>query len=361
MDDEPKIVEKHITVNEQDFETFNKIRNKYNLSWQDVFKRFTIYQNGIEYIFSAPGEMSKQLRLDLNTVMGLISMWINNIRENWYEIDHNPDISELLKDNIYKGMPGVTIAAGPSLKERNHLQLLHDRRGDGDRVIFSTAHSLISCLEAGIVPHFTAVVDGSPKMMKFIDHPLVDEHADEIKIVFCSSVDPGVIKRWKGRQKYFFMSGVPQNLVPNVDTFLCFLLPKLTQLDTGGNSGAFNFSLAAYLGCNPIAMIGMDLSYLKGHPYEQTMYFDAYSQSIGREYKGRQDMVEKCYTDYHHPIFGTDCYYDFVYEVFRDSLINIVNYTKDNGIKAINCTEGGSVFHENIECMMFQEFLNKWG
>lgn len=360
MDDNvQKAVDRHISVYESDFEVFNKIRNKYNLSWPEVFKRFVLYQNGIEYIFSAPGEMSKQLRLDLNTVMGLISMWVNNIRGNWYDIDNNPDISELLKENIYHGRTAVTIAAGPSLKERDHLKLLHDN--PGNRVIFSTAHSLISCLEAGVIPDFTAVVDGSPKMLPFIDHPLVDKYADDIKIVFCSSVDHEVVKRWKGNQKYFFMSGIPQNLVPNVDTFLCFLLPKLTQLDTGGNSGAFNFSLAAYLGCSPIAMIGMDLGHPKGHPYEKTQYFEAYCQSIGREYKGRKDMIEKCYTDFHHPVFGTDCYYDFVYGVFRDSLFNIVDYTSEARVKAINCTEGGSVFHEKIECMKFIEYLKEWG
>lgn len=356
--DSVKVVDKHIAVNEKDWELFNNIRNKYNLSWKEVFSRFTIYQNGIEYIFSAPGEMSKQLKLDLNTVMGLISMWINNIRENFFEIDKNPDISELLKDSSYKGRTAVTIAAGPSLKHRAHLEMLRDEIGD--KVIFSTAHSLIPCLEAGIVPHFAAVVDGSPKMMDFIDHPLVDEHADEIKMIFCSSADPTVIKRWKGKQKYFFMSGIPQNLVPNVDTFLCFLLPKLTQMDTGGNSGAFNFSLAAYLGCTTIAMIGMDLGYQKGFPYEKTMYFDAYAQSIGRDYKGKQDMIDKCYTNFHHPVFDTDCYYDFVYEVFRDSLFNMVNYNKENGVKAINCTEGGSVYHENIQCMTFRKFLDEW-
>jgi len=360
MDDkEPKAVDRHISVYENDFEAFNKIRKKYSLSWPEVFKRFSIYQNGIEYIFSAPGEMSKQLRLDLNTVMGLISMWINNIRGNWYEIDNSPDISELLKDNIYHGRCAVTIAAGPSLKERDHLKLLHDN--PGNRVIFSTAHSLISCLEAGVIPDFTAVVDGSPKMLPFIDHPLVDKYADDIKIIFCSSVDPGVVKRWKGKQKYFFMSGIPENLVPNVDTFLCFLLPKLTQLDTGGNSGAFNFSLAAYLGCGPIAMIGMDLSHPKGHPYEQTQYFEAYSQSIGREYKGRKDMIEKCYTDVHHDFFNTDSYMDFVYEVFLQSLLNMAKYNAENGIKMINCTEGGVVQGDNIECMKFIEFLKEWG
>lgn len=352
-------------IEDEHWNSFNAVRKKHNLSWSQVFERFQMYQNGIEYIFSAPGEMTKSLRLDLNTVMGLVSLWISNIRGNWYDIDKNPDISKLLENNVYKGVPAVCIGAGPSLKEKQHLKML--KENCGNRVIFSTVHSLIWCLEEGIVPQFTAVVDGSPVMEKFIDHPLVDEYAEEIKIVFCASASPDVVKRWKGSQKYFFLSGIPQNLIPNVDTYISMMLPGLTQLDTAGNSGSFNYSLASYLGCNPIAMIGMDLGYPKDFPYEKTMYYHAYAQSIGKGkdgYKDAQDMIAKCYTDFHHPVFGTDSYHDFVYDVFRTSLFSNAKMNKEQfGTNLINCTEGGTIYTEDgsIECMTFKEFLDKWG
>lgn len=350
-------------IDDEYWNSFNAVRKKHNLSWSQVFERFQMYQNGIEYIFTAPGEMTKQLRLDLNTVMGLISLWISNIRGNWYEIDKNPNVSKLLENNCYKGVPAVCIGAGPSLLEKQHLKLLKEKCGN--RVIFSTLHSLIWCLEEGIVPHFTAVVDGSPVMEKFIDHPLVDEYADEIKIVFCASASPDVVKRWKGSQKYFFLSGIPQNLIPNVDTYISMMLPSLSQLETSGNSGSFNFNLASYLGCNPVAMIGMDLGYPKNFPYEKTMYYHAYAQSIGKGkegYKDAQDMIAKCYHDVTHPVFGTTSYTDFVYDVFLESLKGSVKYNKDNlGTQAINCTEGGCLFSEDMECMTFNDFLDKWG
>jgi len=353
-------------IDDEHWNSFNAVRKKHNLSWSQVFDRFQIYQNGIEYIFSAPGELTKQLRLDLNTVMGLVSLWISNIRGNWYEIDKNPDVSKLLENNVnvYKSVPAVCIGAGPSLKEKQHLKMLYENCGN--RVIFSTLHSLLWCLEEGIVPHFTAVVDGSPVMEKFIDHPLVDEHADEIKIVFCASASPDVVKRWKGSQKYFFLSGIPQNLIPNVDTYISMMLPSLSQLDTGGNSGAFNYSLASYLGCNPVAMIGMDLGYPKDLPYEKTMYYHAYAQSIGvgkgkDGYKDAQDMIAKCYHDVTHPVFGTISYTDFVYDVFLESLKGQIKYNKENlRTQAINCTEGGCLFSEDMDCMKFKDFLEKW-
>lgn len=359
--------DRHISVEDEYWNSFNAIKKKYNLKWNDVFKRFSLYQNGIEYIFSAPGEMSKQLRLDLNTIMGLMSKWLTNIKDNWYLIDKNPDISEI--QNAYKGKKALIIGAGPSLKERKHLQVLRElnHRADvEDMVIFSTLHSLIPCLEGGIVPQFTGVVDASDLMVNFIDSPLVDEHADEITFLCCASTHPEVFKKWKGKKIFFFRSGIPQNVLPNTDTFLSILLPKLTEMETGGNSSSSMYSIASYLGCNPIGTIGTDFGYVKGFPHDQTMYYHAYAQSIGvggkDGYKDVQDMIAKCYEDFHHPVFKTDAYFDFVYSVFRNSLFEMVKSNKKQNPehRLINATEGGTIYTEDgsIECMTLQEFMD---
>jgi len=356
--------DKHIPgVDDKDWAAFNKIRNKYELSWADVFKRFSLYQNGIEYIFSAPGEMSKQLRLDLNTIMGLMSQWLTNIKDNWYMIDKNPDISEI--QNAYKGKKALLIAAGPSLE--NYIQEAHPLKQGlkQDTVIFSTLHSLKWCLENGIVPQFTGVVDASDLMVNFIDSPLVDEHADEITLVCCASTHPEVFKKWKGKKIFFFRSGIPQNILPNTDTFLSILLPKLTELETGGNSGSSMYSIANFLGCNPIGMIGFDFGYPKGFPYDQTKYYHAYTTSIGsgKEYKDVQAMIRECYEDFHHPVFGNDSYFDFVYSVFRNSLFEMVKFHRKQNPehRLINCTGQGTIYTEDgsIKCMALREFLKE--
>ena len=354
-------------IEDEHWNSFNAVRKKYNLSWSQVFERFQMYQNGIEYIFSAPGEMSKQLRLDLNTIMGLMSQWLTNIKDNWYMIDKNPDISEL-KDAYVGFTPGkkaLLIAAGPSLKDGNYpRELLKSGVNLQDTVIFSTLHSLKWCLENGIVPQFTGVVDASDLMVNFIDSPLVDEHADEITMICCASTHPEVFKRWKGKKLFFFRSGIPQNILPNTDTFLSILLPKLTEMETGGNSGSSMYSIANFLGCNPIGMIGFDFGYPKEFPYDQTKYYHAYSKSIGAgmEYKDVQTMIKECYTDFHHPVFKKAAYYDFVYEVFRNSLFEMVKYNKklNPDHRLINCTGHGTIYTEDgsIECMMLNEFLS---
>ena len=339
------------------FDAVNAIRKSHGLTWNDVFKRFKLYGNGLEYIFQAPDEMTKQLRLDLNTVMGLVPLWIDNIRLNWTSIHEGKTVEDLML--MHEGKAAITIGAGHSLKTRKHLEYISQLPDRDNYIIISTAHSLIECLKNGVIPDFCSFVDASDMMLDFLDDPLVDEHADKIKMVFCASTHPSVIARWPGKDNYYFLSGIPQNIVPNVDTFISTLLPDLPEMDSGGNSGTFCVSLGIHLGCKTIAMVGMDLSHPAGHPHSDTQYYKAYCQSIGNEYKDVKDMVDKCYTDYHHPVFGTDAYFDFVYEVFRDSLYSIAEYYKETGLEIINCTEGGIIGNEDILCMRLEQFVSR--
>lgn len=355
-------------IPDEDWDSLNKLRKEHSLSWKQVFERLRVYRGGVEYIFTAPGKMTKQTRLDLNTVMGLINIWISNIGHNWYEIHNSPDIAVLKETGTYAGRPAICVGAGPSLFDHEHLDRLAESSfQDKGGVVLSTAHALKWCLGVGVVPDIVNVVDSDQKMVDFIagasvdDEPAVDEMADEIKLVYIASTHPEVLARWRGKQKYTFMSGVPQDLIPNVDTFLSVLLPELTQLDSGGNSGTFNFSLAAYLGCSPVGLIGMDLSYPKDYPYERTQYYNAYLQSVGLEYRDVRDMIEKCYTDYTHPIYKTECYYDFVYEVFRNGIHELSKiYEQTWGTKLVNCTEGGAIYGDNIECIGLEEFIERY-
>lgn len=346
-------------IDDEYWNSLNELRRSHNLKWNDVFKQFHMYRNGIEYIFSAPDEMTKNIRLDLNTVMGLVSLWIDNIRHNWHDIEDSPDVSELPKVD---SKPAIVIGAGPSLRDHDHLQRLaeSDFQKNGG-LILTASHSLKWCLDASVIPDFTCVIDGDAKLEEFFNHEIVDEYAEQVFGVFCASAHNNTIKRWHG-DKYFFRSGLPQNLIPNVDTFLSILLPNLTELDSAGNAGGFLYNLAVYLKCDPVCMIGLDFGYPKGFPYEDTMYYNAYMRSVGTEYKTVEEMIEKCYNDYHHSYFGTDAYSDFVHEVFLNSLLDLTKHYSENlNITTINATEGGIIEGEHIKCMKFKEFLEEYG
>ncbi len=348
-------------VTNAEWDAFNEVRAKYKLTWRDVFHRFAVYMNGIHYIFQAPDEITKQTQLDLNTVMGLIQLWTHNMRDNCKDISPDVDVSRLKDSWPHLGKPAIVIGAGPTLQQHHHLEHLKAANFKGP--VFSTAHSLKWCLEAGIVPDVVSIVDASDKIAGFLDDPLIDKYADDITMVFINSTHRACVDRWKGSKRYWFVSGIPQNLIPNVDTVLTDIFYDLSPLETGGNSGTALMCLAWYLGCNPVGLLGLDFAYPKGFPYDQTQYHFAWRESIGegKAYKDEADLIAQIYHPYTHPYFKTECYTDFVYDVFRKAFDTITkDYKKHFGVQAINCTGGGAVYNSHIKCMSLDRFLEKY-
>jgi len=338
-----------------------KFRRKHNLTWDEACKQFYLYQNGLDYIFSAPRNLTKAMRLDLNTVMALATEWIDAARANWTVIHSRGSIRQLLDTDI-KDSPCIAIGAGPSLQLRNSLAQIKQSKFQEEGYVIATLHALKWCLEAGVVPDFTMCMDSNDKMLPFIDHDIVRQHVKDITLLGSCSMNPAMLRswvEWGGGKMYFCQTQANQILIPNFDTFMSVLLPDFPVVDSGGNAGTSCMTVMAGLDANPVALVGIDFGYPKGHPYDQSMYYGAYIRSVGKEYKDVQDMIEKVYKDFHHPVFGTDYYYDFVYGVFRRSLHEIAKeYKMKFGHKLFNCTEGGTVYSpEAIECVPLSEFL----
>lgn len=346
-------------VADEDFESLNKIRGQYDLTWAEFFRRLNLYAYGLHYIFQAPPELTKSLILDHNTCMGLVTQWVMNMSKNMINPKAPPDIKALKEKIKTEGKRAVCIAAGPSVKKYDHLTLLKNSGFDG--IIICAGHSLKAVLEAGIVPDICVVVDGNgEKIPAFFDHDIVRKHAPKINLVTCMAVHPKTLAMWGHHNVHFFRTGVPTNLIPNVDTLIAVMYSDYTELDSGGNNGSAMYSVAAYLGCPEVAIIGLDLGYYKDFPYEDTMYYHAYANSIGSVYKDPQDMISRCFEDVHHPDFNTDCYIDFVYATFRDATLNMAkNYKAYFKSQLVNCTGGGTVFGDDIICKPFSEFLEE--
>jgi hypothetical protein len=276
-------------------------------------------------------------------------------------IDPNaPESIMKLRELLHtEGRPCISIAAGPSLAIRGHLQQISESGFSG--LIFCAGHSLKATLEAGIIPDVVVVVDGNAdKIPAFFDHDIVREHAKEIRVAACISVSPKTLEIFPRENIFFFRTSIPGNLLPNVDTIVATLFGQYPELDSGGNNGSSMYSLACMLGCSECAMVGFDLGYPAGFPEKDTMYFNAFAGSIGTHYRDVDDMVEKCYEDFHHPVFSTDYYFDFVYAVFREGFHEMAKvYSKHFGTKAVNCTEGGTLYCEDLECIPLKTFIKR--
>lgn len=346
----PKIPDEH-------FNAFNKIRNAYKETWAETFERFYNYQDWVAHLFNLPKKASDTDKVNAATATHLLPMWLENLRQNVIGNIEVPDIREI-ENSVAPGTQCLVIGAGPSLLSNNQLSILHDSTfyQEHQGVIISTAHSLKDCLDADVIPDYMTMIDASPKMMDFIDHEIVDEHKGEITGIFSMETDPTVLERWKGK-KLFFLTIIPSLTTPNVQTVLSCLFPNITEFDCLANCGGFSWNIARYMGCNPITLIGMDLSYKPDFPIKDTPYYDAFKPS----YESEKDMIEACYKFHTHSFFGTNCYTDYVYNSFYETcMLAFKMYKESDGIITQNCTEGGIIDDESVENKWFKDFLSEF-
>jgi len=344
-------------ISDEHWNALNEIRKTHKETWADTFERFYNYQDWVNHLFNLPKETSDIDKINASTVTQLLPLWLENMRRNFIGDIEIPDIREI-ENSVEPGTPGLVIGAGPSLLADNHLIMLHDSifYKEHKGVIVSTAHSLKDCLEAGVVPDYMVLVDSDPVLAKFIDQDIIDDHSKDITAIFAIDAHPAAMKRWKGGAR-FFLPIIPDVTIPNVQAVLAGLFPNVTEMDGMANCGSFSWNVARYVGCNPIALIGMDLSFKPDFPIKDTPYYESVRSFCSSE----KEMIAEWYRFHTHSFFGTNCYTDYVHDSFcTGSVAAFKAYKEHYGIITQNCTEGGIIDDEAVENMWFRDWLKKW-
>lgn len=320
---------------------------KHNLSWREFIHQLATYPDIVEQALELPPEVDDSMVIDATTLHRFIPAWMDNIRENFANMKNGLDVREIPKTDL----PTLIIGGGPSLYRNNHLQLLADHGFDG--VIFATDRVLKDCLDVGVVPDYVCVLDGQEGVISFVDHQIVDDYAEQIGAIMCATTHPKVVKRWGGKI-YWFSNSISENIAPNVSYLLHHLLKK-TEITTAGHVSSLGWSVAHTIGSREIVLIGVDLSYPRDTPMEETCYYDNYVTAFG----GDAEKIREQYTTYRHEYFGTDCYYDTVFDAYLKFSMGHFALASDTGTTIINCTEGGAIEGGDVECMWFADYLTR--
>lgn len=337
-----------ISIQKNVLRALNEICIEKNKTLDGLFKRLVLYSGMAEQILTFPDEINQSMIIDVQTVTQKIPLWMSNVRENFAAIKGGKDIKDI---SVVENTPALIIGAGPSLHKNKHLELLAETGFKGN--IFATDAILKDCLEYGIVPDYVLFVDASDKIYHFIDHDIVDKYADKLTAIMCITTHPSVVKRWKG-DIYWFNTVMEEFYAPNVGHILQ-LLTHGTILSTGGHCAGLGWTFAILRRHNPIVLIGTDLSYTTDFPIEETSLYAIYLNAL----KGNKKEVLKVFDNhYHHNFFNTDCYFDRVFEHYTNIAKAQFKLALEQGVKIINCTEGGTLEGENIECMYFKDYLD---
>jgi len=359
MEDDTLPKPRHLPeISEEHWSAFNEIRKVHNATWAETFERLYNYQDWVGHLFNLPKEPSETDMLNASTVTHLLPQWLENIHLNFIKDAEIPDIREI-ENSVEPGTPGLVIGAGPSLRANKHLDILRESVFYKERkgVIISVGNNIKECLDSGIVPDYMVMIDGDPTIpTEFIDHNIVDDNSKNITAIFSMTVHPTAVNRWKGDAR-FFMPIIPDLTIPNAQAVLSGLFPDVMEADGMANCGSFGWNVARHVGCNPIALIGLDFSFKPETPIKDTWYYEHLRAFCPSD----KECIDTMYRFHTHSFFGTNCFTDIVYGSFGVGSVAIFKaYKERDGIITQNCTEGGIIDDEEIENMWFRDWLAKW-
>ncbi len=171
-----------------------------------------------------------------------------------------PDVARLA--GVFKGMPAVIVSAGPSL-DKNIAEL----RAVADRcLVIAMARTARPLERWGVQPHI--LVHNEPQPYFHLIN--VCANLERTAFVLCEQAEARFFQPRRGPA---FVFQNPANLAGR---WFDGYFPKLAKspLETGGSVATEAFSLACLAGCNPVVLLGQDLS------VKSTRYYAAAEANI---------------------------------------------------------------------------------
>lgn len=291
-------------------------------------------------------------------------------------------VLQLCETPLGAGDAAVVVGAGPSLHRRRSLERLRASGFAG--TIVAADGALGACLRTGVVPHVVVSVDPHPeRIVRWFGDPalrtapaddyfrrqemdpvqsldelsanralveLVDAYGPKIKVAAATSAAPAVVDRCEqARMELYWWNPMYDDYdKPGSLSRRLWETNGLPCLNGGGNVGTAAWVLAhAVLGKRRIGLIGIDLGYAPGTPYEKTQYYPELRELLGDRYR-------EAFIHTENPVTREVWFSDPAYHWFRDVFLEMA---READCETINCTEGGLLFGSGITTVPLDMFL----
>jgi hypothetical protein len=201
--------------------------------------------------------------INVNTLNRFGRLWVRNLARNMRSFLEYPGVAPLA--GLFTGIPALVVAGGPSLDAISHrLRELSQRL-----LVISVNTPLKPCLEAGVEPDFTVVVDPQYWASRYLDWTTSIHGV----LVVEPSANPRIFRR--PGASFFLCS----SLFPLGETLEAAVGEK-GKLGAGGSVATSAWDLARLLGANPVYTAGLDLGFpgMRTHcrgVYAEELWFSA--------------------------------------------------------------------------------------
>ena len=300
----------------------------------------------------------------------------------------NQSIKALAKSEHKKGQSGIVISAGPSLHKFNVLQRVKAANFKGPLICVDGSY--VKCLKSGLIPDYVLTLDPHPTRIvrwfgdsdfeensKGDDYfsrqdldvefrkntilqnqaniQLVNEHAQKTKLIICSSAPKNVVIRTQEAKfpAYWWNPLVDNPQSTDSLTRKLYNINKLPCMNTGGTVGTAAWVFASsILNISTIAVVGMDLGYHQETPIEMTQVYHEL-----RQHASSREELLSLFPEFIFPLNGQKSYTDQTYFWYRKNFLELLEQSK---AKTYNCSEAGTLFGPNIECITLSQFLETY-
>jgi len=196
-------------------------------------------------------------QVNLHTLVRFGKLWVRNLSRNMNLLSRYGGI-EALKGK-FSSIPALVIAAGPSLDEiLPHLFTLREKF-----LIIAVDTSYHPCTRAHVEPDFLVVMDPQYWNTRHLDRAVQKSG----RLVSEPSTHPTIFRKFPGRT---FLAG---SLFP-LGRYLVDKIGKRASLGAGGSVATSAWDFARLLGCNPIVMAGLDLSFPRKRTHCRGSFFE---------------------------------------------------------------------------------------
>lgn len=279
----------------------------------------------------------------------------------------------------------IVISAGPSLRRQQSIQQIKASGYQG--TVIAVDASYAACLREGLVPDFVVTLDPHPTRIirwfgdndlakhlanddyfqrqdldvKFRSEPervnaetieLINANSQHTRVLIATCSPPNVSERLyrAGYVLYWWnpLADNPDDL-QGITRQLYDKYP-IPCLNTGGNVGTASWVFAvSRLKIPRVGLVGMDLGYYRDTPYRETQTYD-----VLREHQGGDEGLEAYFTEFTFPLTQEIYYADVTYYWYRSNFLELLSRAPG---KTYNCTEGGTLYADNLPCLRLNDFL----
>lgn len=273
---------------------------------------------------------------------------LENARRN------KPYILKTIREIPRNPAPCVVVSAGPSL----HRNAILGRLQGFDGTIVAADGAYIQCLKAGITPDWVVTVDPHPtRIVRWFGKAVDDEYfkrqdlditireeqenlIGQVPVVIATTSAQSVVEATQDH--YWFTPLVDDPEKPGITRTICgeTQTPALT---TGGTVGTAAWAFAHHVLGGDIALTGVDFGYYPDTPLKNTQEWNLlkHHEHVEEYYPMKQGFWGEAYTS---P----------TYWWYRQNFLDLL---EANDLRVTNCSEGGLLYGDRVNCMELEKWI----